>query len=199
MTCLTAWGPVCVLMTSGQILGGGRGHREDRPPAGFVTRSLVVLPPGLTRARPGPGPGDGGSMPPRDQHSPKRTIAFLNIGMHGRVNPTLPVVAELVRRGHAVTYHTSPAFRAEIEATGATVCLYPGGDRPLPDPPTPARLVAALAGAAVELLPAVLADLRRVRPRLIVHDSACPWGAVAARELGVPAVSSFTTFAFNRR
>jgi MGT family glycosyltransferase len=138
-------------------------------------------------------------MPPRDQHSPIRTIAFLNIGMHGRVNPTLPVVAELVRRGHAVSYHTSPAFRAEIEATGATVCLYPGGDRPLPDPPTPSRLVAALACAAVELLPAVLADLRRVRPRLIVHDSACPWGAVAARELGVPAVSSFTTFAFNRR
>ena len=43
------------------------------------------------------------------------TIAFLNIGMHGHVNPTLPVVAELVRRGHTVTYHTSPAFRAEIE------------------------------------------------------------------------------------
>ncbi|RSM44817.1 oleandomycin glycosyltransferase [Amycolatopsis balhimycina DSM 5908] len=138
-------------------------------------------------------------MPPRDQHSPKRTIAFLSIGMHGRINPTLPVVAELVRRGHAVSYHTSPSFRAEVEATGATVCLYPGGDRPLPDPPTPARLVAALAGAAVELLPAVLADLRAGQPRLIVHDSACPWGAVAARELGVPAVSSFTTFAFNRQ
>ena len=46
--------------------------------------------------------------------------------MHGRVNPTLPVVAELVRRGHSVSYHTSPAFRAEIEAAGATVHLYPG-------------------------------------------------------------------------
>jgi UDP:flavonoid glycosyltransferase YjiC (YdhE family) len=44
------------------------------------------------------------------------TFAFLNIAMDGRVNPTLPVVAELVRRGHSVTYHTSPAFRAEIEA-----------------------------------------------------------------------------------
>ncbi len=51
------------------------------------------------------------------------SIAFLNIGMHGRVNPTLPVVAELIRRGHSVTYHTSPAFREEVEATGATVYL----------------------------------------------------------------------------
>lgn len=126
-------------------------------------------------------------------------IAFLNIAMHGRVNPTLPVVAELVRRGHAVTYHTSPAFREEIEAAGATVCLYPGGDQPLPDPPTPVTLMEGLAGTAVRLLPGVLTDLRRTRPQLIVHDNACPWGAVAARELGVPAASSFTTFAFNRQ
>ncbi|MER7663655.1 macrolide family glycosyltransferase [Streptomyces sp. NPDC096193] len=125
------------------------------------------------------------------------TIAFLNIAMHGRVNPTLPVVAELVRRGHNVTYHTSPAFRAAIEAAGATVYLYPG-DQPLPDPPTPIRLMEGLAGTAARLLPSVLADLRLIRPDLIVHDSACPWGAVAARELRVPAASSFTTFAFNR-
>ncbi|MGW1798795.1 macrolide family glycosyltransferase [Streptomyces sp. NPDC001984] len=118
--------------------------------------------------------------------------------MHGRVNPTLPVVAELVRRGHAVTYHTSPAFREEIAATGATVCLYPGGDQPLPDPPTPVSLMEGLARTAVRLLPAMLTDLRRVRPDLIVHDNACLWGAVAARELDVPAASSFTTFAFNR-
>lgn len=126
------------------------------------------------------------------------TIAFLNIGMHGRVNPTLPVVAELVRRGHSVTYYTSPAFRAEIEATGATVSLYPGGDQPLPDPPTPLTLLEGLAATAVRLLPAVLTDLRRVRPDLIVHDNACLWGAIAARELAVPAAASFTTFAFDR-
>ncbi|MGI5290081.1 macrolide family glycosyltransferase [Nonomuraea polychroma] len=126
------------------------------------------------------------------------TIAFLNIAMHGHINPTLPVVAELVRRGHSVTYHTSPAFSKEIEATGATVCLYPGGDQPFPDPPMPLTLLDGLAHAAVALLPAVLSDLRRVRPDLIVHGAACPWGAVAAGELGVPAAAAFTTFAFNR-
>ncbi|WP_372345128.1 hypothetical protein [Streptomyces sp. KL116D] len=35
------------------------------------------------------------------------TIAFLNIGMHGHINPTLPVVAELVQRGHRRVPHVA--------------------------------------------------------------------------------------------
>lgn len=127
------------------------------------------------------------------------TIAFLSIAMHGHINPTLPVVAELVRRGHTVTYHTTPAFADEIAATGATVCLYPGDGPPLAGPPTPVTMLDGLTRTAVALLPTVLADLRRVRPDLIVHGAACPWGPVAASELGVPAASAFTTMAFNRR
>ncbi|MBF8185999.1 oleandomycin glycosyltransferase [Nonomuraea sp. K274] len=126
------------------------------------------------------------------------TIAFLNIPMHGHVNPTLPVVAELVRRGHSVTYHIAPAFSKEIEAAGATVCLYPEADRPLADPPMPVTMIEGLTRTAVDLLPGVLSELRDIRPDLIVHGSACLWAAVAARELGVPAASLFTTFAYNR-
>jgi MGT family glycosyltransferase len=127
------------------------------------------------------------------------TISFLNIGMHGYINPTLPVVAELKRRGHTVTYHASPAFAAQIEAAGAKVYLYSGGDLPLPDPPIPLALLEELSRAALDLLPGVLSDLRGTRPDLIVHGAACPWGAVAACELGIPAAATFTTFAFNRQ
>lgn len=127
------------------------------------------------------------------------TIAFLNIPLHGHINPTLPVVAELVRRGHTVTYHTTPAFADEIAATGATVRLYPGEGLLLSGPPTPIGMLHGLARTALAVLPAVLADLRRARPDLIVHGSACPWGPVAAAELGVPAAAAFTTMAFDRR
>ena len=114
------------------------------------------------------------------------TISFLNISMHGRVNPTLPLVAELVRRGHTVSYHTAPAFADEIHAAGAAVYHYDGPDQPLPDPPTPLGLVAGLATMTVDFLPRVLRDLRNLRPDLVVHDSACLWGALAARGATCP-------------
>ncbi|MFI6264603.1 macrolide family glycosyltransferase [Micromonospora sp. NPDC051006] len=126
-------------------------------------------------------------------------FAFLNIGMHGHINPTLPVVAELVRRGHAVTYHAAPAYADEVAATGARVLRYSGDDLPLAGPPTPVTLLTQLVRTAVRVLPGVLDDLRGTRPDLIVHDSLCPWGPVAGSELDVPAASSFTTFAFNRQ
>ncbi|MEU4679721.1 macrolide family glycosyltransferase [Micromonospora sp. NPDC023737] len=125
-------------------------------------------------------------------------VAFLNIAMHGHINPTLPVAAELVRRGHPVTYHSTPDYADKIAGTGARVLLYAGHDVPLSGPPTPVTLMEQLVRTAVRVLPAVLSDLRDTRPDVIVHDSLCPWGPVAARELDVPAASSFTTFAFNR-
>jgi UDP:flavonoid glycosyltransferase YjiC (YdhE family) len=46
-------------------------------------------------------------------------VAFVSIPAHGHVNPTLPLVAELVRRGHRVTYFTSADFEPRIRRAGA--------------------------------------------------------------------------------
>ncbi|MFF9663324.1 macrolide family glycosyltransferase [Streptomyces althioticus] len=127
------------------------------------------------------------------------TVAFVNVALRGHINPTLPVVAELVRRGHTVTYHTTAAFEPEVAAAGATVFRYPGDGPPLAGPPTLVTLLEQLARTALETLPSVLSDLRLTRPDVLVHGAACPWGPVTAAELGVPAVSLFTTMAFGRR
>jgi MGT family glycosyltransferase len=51
-------------------------------------------------------------------------ILVVNVASHGHLYPTLPVVAELIRRGHAVSYLTSPGFAAVVAATGARVLPY---------------------------------------------------------------------------
>jgi MGT family glycosyltransferase len=127
------------------------------------------------------------------------TIAFVNIGMHGHVNPTLPVVAELARRGHGITYHADSGFEDEITAAGAQVRTYPPADAGGRDAPQPITLMDGVAARALQVLPMVLEDLARDRPDLVVHDAACLWAPIAARRLGVPAVATFTTFAYNRR
>src|ERR1700689_579247 len=48
-------------------------------------------------------------------------IAFFSIAKPPHINPTLPIVAALVRRGHRVTYVTSEAFASRITALGAEV------------------------------------------------------------------------------
>lgn len=138
---------------------------------------------------------------PRPSHGGRTvsTVAFVNVALRGHINPTLPLVAELVRRGHTVTYHTTAAFEPDVAAAGATVFRYPGDGPPLAGPPTPVTLLEQLARTALETLPSVLADLRSTRPDVIVHGAACPWGPVTAAELGVPGVSLFTTMAFGRR
>ncbi len=138
---------------------------------------------------------------PRPPHGGRTvsTVAFVNVALRGHINPTLPVVAELVRRGHTVTYHTTAAFEPDVAAAGATVFRYPGDGPPLAGPPTPVTLLEQLARTALETLPSVLSDLRLARPDVVVHGAACPWGPVTAAELGVPAVSLFTTMAFGRR
>lgn len=53
-------------------------------------------------------------------------IAVICLPAAGHVNPTLPVVSELVRRGHRVTYATSEKYAKAVESAGAT--FFPSGE-----------------------------------------------------------------------
>lgn len=46
-------------------------------------------------------------------------ILMATISIPGHTNPGLPLAKELVRRGHEVSWYTSPRFEAKIKATGA--------------------------------------------------------------------------------
>ena len=133
-------------------------------------------------------------------------IVFFCIPAHGHINPTLGVVRELVNRGHRVWYYSFDMMREKIEAAGAEFisCDDFDSERHI-DPKDAARLGSDLALSTRLLVDTTLAldetvclHMAQIQPDCIVADSMATWGKAAAMKLGIPFVSSTTTFAFNR-
>lgn len=133
-------------------------------------------------------------------------IVFFCIPAHGHTNPTLGVVRELIQRGHAVWYYSYTPFREKIERLGATfiACDDYDTERKL-TPKDAARIGKDLALSTQVLVDTTLAlddmvcqKMQELRPDCIVADSMAVWGKAVALKLGIPFVSSTTTFAFNQ-
>lgn len=132
-------------------------------------------------------------------------FAFVAPPAHGHVNPTLPLVSELVRRGHRVTYATGQEQVAAVEAAGA---------RPLPLPmrlPTPPSSMTDIAPEHLAMmLRFFLDDARAAFPLLHEHFAADPpeavcfdmmtfTGRMLAEKLDAPDVALVPNFAANER
>ena len=120
---------------------------------------------------------------------------FFNVPAHGHVNPSLPLVAELVRRGHEVTYFTTESYRQRVAATGATVAIYDGveddyfGVRGL-DGSVPQLAARVLLNTTGKILPGLLERVTQAQPDYLMYDTMCPWGYFLAQITGLPAVAS---------
>lgn len=135
-----------------------------------------------------------------------RKIVFFNIPAHGHTNPTLGVVSELVSRGHHVYYYSYNIMREKIVSTGATFIPCDEYDTELKlNAKDSARVGKDLAFSAKVLVDTTLAlndkicrEMAELNPDCIVADSMALWGKAVALKLGIPFVSSTTTFAFNQ-
>ena len=135
-----------------------------------------------------------------------RKIVFFNIPAYGHTNPTLGVVKELVSRGHQVWYYSYNIMRKEIESAGATFISCDDYDTEQKlDEKDATRVGKDLAFSAKILVDTTLAlddkvskEMAELNPDCIVADSMALWGKAVALKLGIPFVSSTTTFAFNK-
>ncbi len=133
-------------------------------------------------------------------------IVFFCIPAHGHTNPTLGVVTELVRRGHEVHYYSYEPFREKIEAAGACFIPCDAYDAELNLRPEDASRVGKdlafstrlLVDTTLSLDEMVTREMQALAPDCIVADSMAVWGKATAKKLGIPFVSSTTTFAFNQ-
>lgn len=133
-------------------------------------------------------------------------IVFFCIPAHGHTNPTLGVVDELIKRGHEVWYYSYTPFRKKIESLGAKFIACDDYDTEQKLEPKDATRVGKdlafstqiLVDTTLALDDMVIKDMQALKPDCIVADSMAVWGKAVALKLGIPFVSSTTTFAFNQ-
>jgi MGT family glycosyltransferase len=128
-------------------------------------------------------------------------IAFLSVPAYGHLNPVLPIVAELVRRGHEVVVFDEPPFETAVRPTGASFVPYP----PVMSMDDMAAVL--MRGDLMETFelfirstPALydfcFRTLRKNRPDVVVIDGIALWGEMAGRRLGIPTVVTSPFFAY---
>lgn len=122
---------------------------------------------------------------------------YYNIFGLGHINPTLPLVKDLIKNGVEVIYHSSPVRRELIEGAGAEFINYGHDEYSAADFNPGKNFVLQTIPATVGLLPFLTEEFERIRPDFIIYDSMAIWGHVIALIYGIPSFCSVTTFALS--
>jgi MGT family glycosyltransferase len=132
---------------------------------------------------------------------------FFNVPVHGHVNPTLPIVQELVRRGQQVSYYLTEEFRDAVQATGAVFHGYESkmkevmgmsfGKEGNTSPERVASISQEIAGQMRQVPPGVMDSVYAEQPDVIVYDVACMWAKKVIQELQIPAITTCATYTSN--
>eukprot|EP00434_Breviolum_minutum_P043758 symbB.v1.2.039020.t1/scaffold6296.1/size19252/2 len=135
----------------------------------------------------------------------KEHVVFINIAATGHMNPTLPLAVEFLKRQICVSYFVPDKAGVVdvVKSTGAT--WYPMEDpmqmseemieKYMPGAPEEdTRFPASTLPAAASILPKLLETLHELvpPPSVILYDAFLPFARVAARQLGIPAISTVT-------
>ncbi len=123
--------------------------------------------------------------------------------MYGHINPTLPLVKELVDHGNQVDYFCSQQFQEKVMATGASFLNYPdeldaflASYRPTDRHPFYMLMEYILLYAEV-MLPRVLKLIKNNRYDMIISDSLFGGPLFLKQILQIPVVSSHSSFAMS--
>lgn len=132
-------------------------------------------------------------------------VAFMPFPAFGHINTTLPIAAELVRRGHRVTFATNSRFESLAAATGADVLRYESwlASRRLPDTVDAEYMVhepVRSIDEAIATVPVFEEGFAGDIPDVLLYDvSTFAAGRVLAGKWKRPAIELFATFASNER
>ena len=125
-------------------------------------------------------------------------VLFINGPAHGHINPTLPLVEELIRRGEEVTYFCTKGFRTKIEKAGANFRSYDDlieiQLQQLVGLTHPFDKISILIQSCELLISNILKQVEGEHFDYIIHDSFLGSGNILGDILKLPTVSTYTTF-----
>jgi NDP-glycosyltransferase len=125
------------------------------------------------------------------------TYAFLNIAARGHVNPTLPIVRELIGRGERVIYLLPEEFQETIESVGAKFQVVPhlarlGKTDPVvtqaPNDEQLALIPFAMGYQAPQVVPQLVETLKAMKADCLVYNTMNLWARLAGQILDVPVI-----------
>jgi len=125
------------------------------------------------------------------------TIALVNVPARGHINPTLPIVRELVARGHALHYFVASKCRGIVEGVGASFHALPHIERigaGAAGPPAPpgdrelALLPFVMACQSTEVVPQLVETIRSLGAQCLVYNTLSLWARLAGEFLRLPTV-----------
>jgi MGT family glycosyltransferase len=139
-------------------------------------------------------------------------IAFFIPPLSGHINPTLGIVAELVARGHRVSYAVTQEYSGRAGSAGARCVTYrttlrhardsPAGAQSFSERFTADDFIRAQRGQlreAAAVLPALAQAFGSDVPSVVICDPMWWAGRVLAAQWGVPTVKSVSTLVGNSR
>lgn len=126
-------------------------------------------------------------------------VAFMAVPAHGHVNPSLALVAELVGRGHRVTFAIDDEFAAQVRKAGAEVVPYESTfsaavEKLANEPDDLASAQRMFHDEMVAVTPQVEAAYAGDRPDVIVYDIGAWHAPILAAKWHVPAIQLSPTF-----
>ncbi len=128
--------------------------------------------------------------PARPAEAATLHIAMIGTTAPSHIYPSLAVIAELVRRGHRVTYAVGESLASFVEPTGARVVpfdsLLPQGEETWPDDPAAAMHV--FLDEAIAAFPVLTTAYDGDRPDLLLYDIGGLAAPILGVRYGVPAV-----------
>lgn len=121
----------------------------------------------------------------------KKTIIFYGTPAYGHINPTLPIVCELVKNRYRVVYYATKEFENAIRLCGAEFREYDfsGFDWKPEVGSRILKLTELVLKFTHKQQDALIHELNEIKPDLIMHDTIALWGRVIAANQGIKAIS----------